>query len=375
MTSLNENRTSGHPRYGHIDAMRAFSVLVVVIAHAGLGNIIPGGSGVTIFFAISGFVITWLLLRERSKSGGFDVVAFYVRRIFKLAPPFLVIVAVPTLVFVVFGGAVSAFDFLSQTFFFFNWVYMVAPVEVLPGSAVIWSLSIEEQFYIAFALVWLVIARKRTADLTVLLLSAALVVAPLTLRVIISMGSVDHYRTYYGTDTRIDGIAWGILAAVIFAKLGGPSARRDGRYQRAIGHWSVLLVAVAVYLVSLLVRDEFFRETLRYSFQSVAAAAIILYGFFATGPTGRLFLAVANLRIVQVIGLASYSIYLVHLEVVNLLDPAVGTLGLLPRTAIYSVAGIAAGLAIWFTVERWAERRKANFVAKRDLRISSRPLT
>jgi hypothetical protein len=56
-------------RYAHLDAMRAFAVMVVVLAHAGLQHVVPGGSGVTIFFSISGFIITFLLLRERDRTG------------------------------------------------------------------------------------------------------------------------------------------------------------------------------------------------------------------------------------------------------------------------------------------------------------------
>ncbi|MGW9345945.1 acyltransferase family protein, partial [Streptomyces albidoflavus] len=85
-------------RFAHIDAMRAFAVMVVVIAHAGLGHIVPGGSGVTIFFSISGFIITYLLLRERQKTDGFSVSSFYRRRFFKIFPPFAVAVIVPSLI-------------------------------------------------------------------------------------------------------------------------------------------------------------------------------------------------------------------------------------------------------------------------------------
>src|SRR3954469_19419128 len=83
-------------RFAHIDAMRAVAVGLVVVAHAGLDRVVPGGSGVTIFFSISGFIITYLVLRERDSAGGFAVGHFYLRRALKLGPPLVVIVFIPT---------------------------------------------------------------------------------------------------------------------------------------------------------------------------------------------------------------------------------------------------------------------------------------
>ena len=145
-------------RYAHIDAMRAFAVLLVVFSHAGL-SFVPGGSGVTIFFAISGFIITYLILRERDKTGGFDVAGFYIRRLLKIAPPLLLAIVLPTAIYWLRGGAVNLLDFLGQVFFFFNLRYLDSEITVLPGTHVMWSLSIEEQFYLIFALIWLFMVR------------------------------------------------------------------------------------------------------------------------------------------------------------------------------------------------------------------------
>ena len=150
-----ENRAR---RYAHIDAMRAFAVMIVVVAHAGLGHIIPGGSGVTIFFTISGFIITLLVLRERDREGTFSVRRFYFRRAAKIFPPFIIAVVVPSAIWAVWHPDVWM-GLLTQLLFVFNWAKPF--VHVLPGTEVVWSLSIEEQFYIVFALVWILLARRR----------------------------------------------------------------------------------------------------------------------------------------------------------------------------------------------------------------------
>ncbi|MGF0263595.1 acyltransferase family protein [Rhodococcus ruber] len=84
---------SAVPRFAHIDAMRAAAVILVVLAHGGLGDVIPGGSGVTVFFTISGFIITFLVLRERDKTSAFAIGPFYYRRVLKIVPPLLIAIA------------------------------------------------------------------------------------------------------------------------------------------------------------------------------------------------------------------------------------------------------------------------------------------
>ena len=155
---LRQTRAGG--RYAHIDALRAAAVTLVVVSHAGITSI-PGGTGVTIFFAICGFIITHLLLRERRTAGTFEIRAFYLRRVLKLAPPFVVLILVPTAIYSFFGQ-INWNDVASQTFFVFNWALLLSDgIHVLPGSDVVWSLAIEEQLYIMFALVWLIIYRFR----------------------------------------------------------------------------------------------------------------------------------------------------------------------------------------------------------------------
>src|SRR5947199_4929814 len=73
-----------------LDGIRAVSVLLVVLAHSGFGTIVPGGMGVTIFFFLSGYLITTLMLVESERSGNIAIQSFYIRRIFRLAPPLLI---------------------------------------------------------------------------------------------------------------------------------------------------------------------------------------------------------------------------------------------------------------------------------------------
>lgn len=334
-------------RFAHIDAMRAYAVMVVVVAHAGLGMILPGGSGVTIFFSISGFIITYLLLRERDKTGGFSVRGFYRRRFYKIFPPLIVAIVIPSLVWAV-SNPIDWRAFFAQILFVFNWFKIDQIPLVLPGSGVVWSLSIEEQFYIVFALVWLAIVRTRHW-LRITLITAIFVAAWSTTARILLAG--DPSRVYYGTDTRLDGIAYGVIAAVAFYTWQTRGEPANLVVRIFSSNWA-LWAAVAMYLVTLLIRDEWFRSTFRFSIQSIAACVVIVYGLLpGTGLSRTLLHRISTWRPVETIGLASYSIYLVHLVISGLLAPLF--IGLPQPVALIAqvIAGCAAGITMYYWVE------------------------
>lgn len=352
-------------RYAHIDALRAVAVMLVVVAHAGLGGLVPGGSGVTIFFCISGFVITASILREKERSGGFKVGSFYLRRALKLGPPFAVAIAAPTAAFTALGGDVSLFDFLAQVLFVFNWVYMQGDFAVLPGSGIVWSLAVEEQFYIAFAAIWLALVKMRSRHIAALgTIAAAGILIPLGIRMSLYFSSYSHERIYYGTDTRFDAIAIGIGTAALWWTI-----KLRPRASSVAASLALPLGAVGIFILSLLVRDDLFRETLRYTFQASAAALLILWGLADTeSKLAGLVHRVSTWRPVRLVGLASYSIYLTHLIVVYGVESLFlqaedwTTSGGLLGVALRSLLGVAAGLLLWrvveVPVEQWKSQRK-----------------
>ena len=199
-------------RLAHIDALRAGSVMLVVAMHAGL-TFLPGDGGVTAFFAISGFVITHILLREREATGHFSVGRFYWRRAWKIAPPFLVIILLPTLLYAT-SHDISWAGVLAQIFFVYNWQLIVDPsaaAAVLPGTDVLWSLSVEEQFYIVFAVIWLFAVRARHWRRIVTVLAAATIAGSIAVRWVLAVDSANDVHLLKGTDARMEAIAWGSL--------------------------------------------------------------------------------------------------------------------------------------------------------------------
>ncbi len=358
-------------RYGHIDAMRAFAVLLVVFSHAGL-TFVPGGSGVTIFFVISGFIITYLLLREREKTGGFGVGGFYMRRLIKIAPPLLLIIIVPTLIYMALGHSVNIVDFLGQIFFFLNWRYLDSDINVLPGSHVTWSLSIEEQFYLVFAIIWLFVVKSKHYLKIVSVLASIVVAYSFIARIVLYLGGATNDRIYFGTDTRVEAIGIGTLVAIwyfthrssprITGQLSSAHPSHEGQGNRAVptlGKTFIPVIALALYLFSLVIRDEAFRETLRYSIQAIAAAMVILWGLTEVrSPLGQKLHDFLQWRFLQVLGLSSYSIYLLHDVLNKALEPFFEHLPRLVSLPILVVLGVAGGIAIWKFIELPAQRFK-----------------
>lgn len=341
--------TNAENRYMHIDALRAFAVMLVVVAHAGIGHIVPGGSGVTIFFAISGFIITHLLIKERSRSGGFSVGSFYRRRFIKIAPPFVVIIAIPTLLYSIWGN-IDWIAFGAQIFFAYNWIKYQGHYDVLPGSEVVWSLAIEEQFYIAFAVLWLLAVGSKHWRSWLVLISLLAIIYSTSMRFLLASDGMAE-RIYYGSDTRLDGIAWGVGAAALYHFWLERSYGKGWLPRLITSPWA-FWVAISVYLASLIIRDDWFRETLRYSFQAIATCVVILFGMWpGRGQVRKLFFKISAFKVVNLIGAASYSIYLVHLMVDAVLRPYVESVPLGMRVVLLTLVGTGVGVLAYVLVE------------------------
>lgn len=368
--------TSGEPpknqanRFAHIDALRALAVMLVVLSHAGLGGVVPGGSGVTIFFTISGFIISLLVLRERDSTGTFSIGGFYFRRAVKILPPFMLIVLLPTLIYAIWNP-LDWWAVAAQIGFVFNWVPDFGNARVLPGTGVVWSLAIEEQFYLLFAPIWLVLVARPTYRRGLIIVAAVAIVLPMALRFSLADLGIDvSDRIQFGSDTRFDSIGWGVLAAAMFHRwtkhLPGMLTHPP---TRLLAHDMVLLLALALYLASLCIRDPWFRDTLRYTLQSTATALVIVYGLLpGQGWLRAVFYRVAAWRPVQVIGLSSYSIYLLHMPLMHALAPLLAGYPRSAQIALLISAGVAGGCLSYQLIEvpalRWRQKRESRHPAQ-----------
>lgn len=287
-----------------LDGFRALSILVVMASHSGLQDRIPGVFGVTVFFFISGFLITTLLADEYKRSGTIAVGAFYMRRFLRLFPPLFVFVALTGAVWVAAGGQLSPFGVLGALAYMTNYLVIFVP-QIMQGiGGQLWSLAVEEHFYLFFPWLMLFLLPRRKMLVPTLV---GLCITSLAVRIGVALAAPEAATQYNGiaTECRMDAILYGALAAIL---RGAPQAR--GLLERLTRPY-VIGIVLAILLATFVIRDPFFRSTTRYTIQSLALVPPIL----ALTSTSH-FPAVRKLldsRPFVTIGVLSYSLYLWHL--------------------------------------------------------------
>lgn len=292
-----------------LDGIRAFSFLIVFVAHAGLGNYIPGYFGLSLFFFLSGYLITTFLRIEFERTGTLSLKQFYIRRALRILPPFYLILFTATVLsyFGVIGGKLSVGPVLMQVFHLANYQIILDGwgVGTAAGTWVYWSLAVEEHFYLVFPLLYLWLRQygmngKRQA--IILIYICLLVLAWRCVLIFFLNGT--HDRVYLGTDTRIDAI----LAGCILAIWGNPILDRTGPSNKKLGFVWLPLGIIAV-LLSLLPRVHEFDQTLRYTLQSFGLTPFFIA---AIRWHDRSLFRILNLSPIRYMGVLSYSLYLMH---------------------------------------------------------------
>jgi peptidoglycan/LPS O-acetylase OafA/YrhL len=289
-----------------LDGLRAISIAMVFLGHADVSKLIPAGFGVTVFFFLSGYLITTLLVREHEAHGSIALKAFYLRRALRLGPPLLVTLAFGALLVLVglAGGDLAPDVFLSQIFFFYNYYSLVVDDSSVRGFAVLWSLSVEEHFYLVYPLLFIAFARGRLGVRGIFVLCLA-VLAWRCVRVF-ALGSSELAITQ-STDTRFDSMLFGCLLALVEARGLARKWLPDRTLYLTLGAGLALLAA------TFLVREEEFRLTLRYTLQGIALMPIF---YFAVNRADLWFFRPLNWKPVRRIGQYSYTLYLVHYVII-----------------------------------------------------------
>jgi peptidoglycan/LPS O-acetylase OafA/YrhL len=227
----------------HLDGLRAFAVYLVVLFHAGVDRFDGGFIGVDVFFVLSGYIVTQVLLRDVETSGTIGLRRFYSRRFRRLLPAAFVTLLVTAAVFSAIASpaeVADAVDAVRAAFLYVaNWFfigqatdYWGADIEASPVLH-FWSLAIEEQFYLCWPLLLLAavrVTRRFGARQWDVVRVAVGVGAVASLVAALRISSTDLARAYYGTDTRAYQLLAGALLALSFSAL----LRRQA-LRRAVG--------------------------------------------------------------------------------------------------------------------------------------------
>ena len=293
-------------RRPEIDGLRAFAVLPVLIAHA-WPEILPGGHlGVDVFFVLSGYLITGLLLAGM-EAGSFSFKEFYRRRMLRLMPAFFLVLFVTfgmswvihtaeetrTTVLTGIFAAISASNFFLPT----TGGYFSADANTNPLLHT-WSLAVEEQFYLVFPLVLLLFMRRAPARLELVLT----LVAGVSLAYALYLEAIHSPWAHYSSPAR----AWELLVGVLLAIQMRRRATADpvkAMPAAKVVAWLGVLLLTAAYLVDMSDRDVLARVL------TCTATIGIIWGLHV--GAGRL-TVLLRMRVFVYIGLISYSLYLWH---------------------------------------------------------------
>lgn len=307
-----------------LDGLRALAVLAVLGYHGGIVGLPGGFLGVEVFLVISGYLITALLVAERNATGRLNLKDFFIRRARRLLPAvglLLVVVSVVSVVFLPDEVAGLRGDVLSALFYVQNWHQIFADQSYFAAVARppllrhLWSLAVEEQFYLVWPIVFALGIRVLGRRKLLVGVVAGAVASAVWMAVLFSP-LVDPTRVYYGTDTRASGLLLGVALAMVWppwrlrttVTIGG-RALLDG-----IG------VAALLGLVGLMATlGEFSTVLYRGGFFVTGVLSVVVIAVLVH-PAARLgtVLGIAPLRW---IGLRSYGIYLWHWPVFMLTRP------------------------------------------------------
>lgn len=296
-----------------LNGIRAISVLIVVLAHAGLGKIVPGGLGVTIFFFLSGYLITTLMTAEIERTGSVDILGFYARRVFRLMPPLLVTLAIAygLVASRILPGAITPSGAAAQVLYFANYYTLFFDPDnttIPAGTGILWSLAVEEHYYALYPVAMIVLFRSGLSPKKIAAIFAAVCALILMWRIQLVLHHSAEARTYYASDTRIDSIIYGAMLALWANPASQP------RRPMQLRDWALLAAGFGLLLVTLVYRDAFFRETFRYSLQGIALVPIF---YFAIRSCDNFLFRPLNSGLMNRLGIWSYAIYLIHYVLIN----------------------------------------------------------
>ncbi len=206
-----------------LDGLRALAVVAVLLYHLSPGWLPGGYIGVDLFFVISGFIITTLLLRERERTRRVHLGEFWLRRARRLLPAVVLVVLVCGAAAFAIGGDVVVqlgWQVLGALTFSYNWVAVGAGTSYFASTTPelfrnLWSLAVEEQFYLVWPIALGVLLLVRSRAVRIAVLAAVAVLSALAMALLFVPGS-DPTRVYYGTDTHSFGLALGAMLAFVW---------------------------------------------------------------------------------------------------------------------------------------------------------------
>ncbi len=305
-----------------LDGLRAVAVIAVIIYHLNPQILSGGFLGVDTFFVISGFLITSLLLHEYHETGRIDLKNFWIRRFKRLIPAVVFLLMVLVSYMAIFHlerlAAIKA-DFIAALIYLANWWFIIEDVsyfEALEANPLkhLWSLAIEEQFYIIWPVVLLLLLVFVKRMGRIWLITFGISIVSLILMIFLSAPLEDNSRVYFGTDTRAHSLLIGVLFAYIFPPF-RLKKEIDAGSKVVLNLVGFITLGILIYLFTLVSSSQYWIYVgglygIAVITSLLIAASVHPSTFFANKLLGN--------PLFVFIGKRSYSLYLWHYPIIVL---------------------------------------------------------
>lgn len=366
-------------RLRSLDGLRALAIAAVVCLHLNWGSFLGGGqAGVTVFFVVSGYLITAGLIREKQRTGSVSLSGFYERRFYRLAPALALVLALGLVASLILtslsvGLAAKPLDYLHTSALVLSQSLNIAVAgghtvsyELMPT----WSLAVEEQFYLVWAAV-LVFALRRGALRVASAIAASALIASFAWSWWLADAGATKARVAYAPDTQMGALFVGAAVALL---LSYPAASRFIALTRfrIVAGW-----AAGLGVLACLINHPFDLPLYRWGQVVLALATAVCVALLVTAGPHRESIGQRLLSIKPIvwIGTVSYGIYLFHVMIMQWL----GGPGSLERgLLVVGLTALCAGLCYRYLevpAMAWGTRRRKQRLADRARHLATSPAT
>lgn len=311
----------GHNYLPSIDSLRAIAVISVIIYHLN-PNFLPGGFlGVDLFFVLSGYLISSLLIKEYNRDNKINLTNFYVRRARRLLPAVYFMISIVLITMVIFNKPLLEKSYLDGIFGYLyssNWWYIFHKLDYFDSFGSnspfkhLWSLAIEEQFYMLYPLIFILICKLFSNNWKKALKYVVIALIAISLITHILLFDINNInRVYYGTDTRAFSLLIGVLGSLIYSM--------DNMINKVSSKTSIIFTLFSTIFLFVFIGGMFFiSEFSQFLYYGgfLLFALLFLAIIISAGHQNTIISKLLSFKPLVFIGKISYSLYLWHFPVI-----------------------------------------------------------